>query len=98
VELFTLVAVFRPAMHRPFGIALIAFHLMVWFLMDIKFAFQPMMLALVFVFSPFAPPSVSFARQVRQLPLFGDLAVILGNLDRRRRVGREWRRAQGPAG
>jgi hypothetical protein len=84
VELFTLVAVFRPAMHRPFGVALITFHLMVWLLMGIQFLFQPMMLALVLVFSPFAA-TASWRSSLRQIPLFGDLALLPQTLAHLRR-------------
>ena len=82
VELFAIVAVFRPAMHRAFGVALMAFHFMVWLLMGIQFVYQPMMLALVFVFSPFAASSGSLVRDLRQLPLIGDLAMLLHRLGR----------------
>jgi len=94
VELFTLVAVFRPAMHRPFGVALMTFHFMVWLLMGIQFQFQPMMLALVFVFSPFASNAGSLLRNLRQLPLFGDLAFLLHQLVQRPRRG--WKGSHRP--
>lgn len=82
-ELFALVAVFRPAMHVPFGVALLVFHLMVWLLMGIPFFYQPFQLALVFVLSPFAASSGAWRTDLRQLPLFGDLYVRLA---RHRRV------------
>jgi hypothetical protein len=81
VELFMLIAVFRPEMHRPFGIVLMAFHLMVWMLMGIQFVFSPMTMALLFVFSPFASTSGSIWTDLRQAPLFGDMiSVITGRV------------------
>ncbi len=77
-ELFALVAVFRPEMHRLFGSVLIAFHMSVWLLMGIHFPYQPVALALLFVFSPFAVGRrYGFGTFLYQLPLFGDLAALL---------------------
>ena len=72
VETFMLVAVFRPAMHRPFGVALIVFHFMVWLVMGIAFWYQPIQLALLFVELRFGAeegaPSVAFQRVPHQRP------------------------------
>lgn len=77
VELFALVAVFRPELHVLWGTMLIVFHLLVWLLLGISFAYQPVLIALIFVCSPFAPERRFEIRAiVRQLPLFGDLAVL----------------------
>jgi hypothetical protein len=76
VETFALVAVFRPAMHRPFGLVLLFFHMMVWLLMGIAFWYQPAQLALLFVFSPFAASTESWRTDVRQLPVIGDLIAL----------------------
>jgi hypothetical protein len=78
VELFTLVAVFRRELHQLWGGLLISFHLMVWLLLGISFAFQPVLLALIFVWSPFAPqPHPGFRQVLRQLPAFGDALALL---------------------
>ena len=78
VELFALVAVFRPELHRIWGAMLITFHLMVWMLLGITFAYQPALLALMFVWSPFAPrPHPRPAEVLRQLPALGDLARLV---------------------
>jgi hypothetical protein len=78
IELFALVAVFRGALHQLWGALLIIFHLIVWLLLGISFAYQPVLLALVFVWSPFAPkPPAGLVQIVRQLPGFGDLIPLL---------------------
>ena len=80
VELFALVAVFRPELHRLWGVLLIVFHLLVWLLLGVSFAFQPALLGLLFVFSPFAPrPQPRVAQTFRQLPMLGDLAALAGH-------------------
>jgi hypothetical protein len=78
VELFAVVAVFRPTLHRLWGVLLIVFHLMVWLLLGISFAYQPVLIALLLVWSPFVPSGPPDPRRVlRQLPLFGDLAAVV---------------------
>jgi len=78
VELFALVAVFRPELHRVWGLALMTFHLTVWLLMGISFPYQPMLMVLLFFCSPFQPkPAPSIAQILRQLPGFGDAWAVL---------------------
>jgi hypothetical protein len=78
VELFTLVAVFRRELHQLWGALLISFHLMVWLLLGISFAFQPVLLASILVWSPFAPhPQPGAGPILRQLPAFGDAIALL---------------------
>ncbi len=84
IELFMLVAIFRPEMHRAFGIALMIFHLMVWALIGIEFPYQPATMALIFVLSPMAVGrTVTFRRFCTQVPLFGDLWTLIIGLRRR---------------
>lgn len=71
VELFSIVAVFRPTLHRLWGLLLVVFHLMVWLLLGISFAWQPVLISLLFIWSPFAP-RLSFSEMLRHLPLLGD--------------------------
>ncbi|MGR3541145.1 MAG: hypothetical protein ACU0BS_06920 [Hasllibacter sp.] len=89
VELFFVVALFRPQMHRVFGAAMAAFHLGVWATMGIAFQYQTMVVAGLFVLSPFAVLDRSTPRErVLQLPLFGDLlALLLDRAPGRRRAG-----------
>lgn len=77
-ELFAIVAVFRPEMHRLFGAVLVMFHMSVWLLMGIIFPYQPFAAALVFIFSPYAVGrKFSLSTFLYQLPLFGDLAAYI---------------------
>jgi hypothetical protein len=55
-ELFAVVAALRPALHRVWGVALICFHLGAQLSMGIGFPKTAVLLALLFVCSPFAPP------------------------------------------
>lgn len=81
VELFALVAFFRPAMHRLFGTLLMLFHLGVWMLLGISFSYQPLTMALLFVWSPIAPrQSLPMRVYLYQLPLFGDLLGLATRL------------------
>jgi len=74
IELFAIVAIFRRELHQLWGALLITFHLLVWLLLDVSFAYQPVLLALLLVWSPFAPqPHPSAGQILRQLPGLGDL-------------------------
>jgi hypothetical protein len=92
IELFALVAVFRRELHQLWGAMLITFHLIVWLLLGITFAYQPVLIALVLVWSPFAPkPHVGLVQIVRQLPGLGDLAQIVNRpLQRRSDLSTRW--------
>jgi hypothetical protein len=92
VELFALIAVFRPELHRLWGVLLITFHLLVWLLLGISFAYQPALLALLFVCSPFAPrPQPGMAQVLRQLPVLGDLAhLLIRPAQRARALNSDW--------
>ncbi|MEM8788699.1 MAG: hypothetical protein AAGE76_10590 [Pseudomonadota bacterium] len=52
VQLFALVAVFRPRLHVAWGYALIGFHMGTWLLMEIVFVQHVTLLALLMVMSP----------------------------------------------
>jgi len=68
-ELFFIIAVFRPQLHRLFGFVFAAFHIGVWLVMGITFQFQPIMVALIFIMSPFALIGAPSLRDtVYQLP------------------------------
>jgi hypothetical protein len=94
VELFALIAVFRPELHRLWGVLLIGFHLLVWLLLGISFAYQPALLALLFVCSPFVPrPRPGMAQVLRQLPVLGDLApLLIRPAQRARALNSDWSR------
>lgn len=77
-ELFALVAIFRPELHQLWGTFLMLFHLGVWLLLGISFSYQPMMIALLFLWSPFAPsPRPSWIQVLCQLPVVAGLSHFL---------------------
>lgn len=71
VELFAILAVFRPHLLRPFGVVLILFHVGSYWIMDISFAANVLMIGLFVVLSPTAPSRFSLAGLVQSLPLIG---------------------------
>lgn len=87
IELFALLALFRPEMHRLFGFLLMSFHMGVWLLLGIPFPYQPMTLAMLFVWSPFAalPRHGGLGAWLRSLPLFGDAVSLVRWLRRRKK-------------
>ena len=87
VEIFFLLAVFRPQLHRLFGGIMAAFHFGVYMFMGISFAYQPAMVALLFLWSPFAGDSVSNVRRtVAQLPGIDVIVWVWRLMRQRRRV------------
>lgn len=72
-ELFALVAAFRPALHRLWGLMLILFHFGTIMLLFVGFTSNMLLLGLLFILSPFAPKEVSWRKILLNLPLFGDL-------------------------
>lgn len=77
VELFSLVAAFRPALHRLWGLTLILFHFGTIVLLFVGFTPNMLLLGLLFIMSPFAPRGISWKDTLLNLPLFGDLWRIL---------------------
>lgn len=75
-ELFALVAAFRPALHRLWGLMLIVFHFGTIVLLFVGFTPSMLLLGLLFIMSPFAPKEISWREVVRNLPLFGDLWTL----------------------
>ena len=71
VEVFALLVVFRPHLHRPFGIILILFHVTSDWLMNILFSNSIVMVGLFLVLSPLAPARFSFSGLVQSLPIVG---------------------------
>lgn len=68
LELFALLAVFRPSLHRVWGIGLMAFHAASAVTLGISFSGNVLLLGLLFVCSPFAPSPFSPIAVVRALP------------------------------
>lgn len=73
IEVFALMALFRPALLPLFGWALMAFHIGIWFFMGILFPMQPLQVLLLLVWSPFALRPWSARDAFEQLPLLGSI-------------------------
>ena len=74
LETFAFVAAFRPALHRLWGTGLMVFHVLVWALMGIPFRYQPMLVAMLFLLSPFDPPGAGVRRPARPAAAVGRLS------------------------
>lgn len=72
-ELFSLVVVSRPALHRFWGTMLVLFHFGTILLLFVGFTPNMLLLGLLFIMSPFAPKNSSLSDILTNLPLFGDL-------------------------
>ena len=84
VQTFALLALFRPHLHRPIGIALIAFHFGTDYILNIFFH-NLVLLGIFFVFSPFAQGRFSLMGLVKSLPAFGVPFQVAGAYRRTRR-------------
>lgn len=71
IEVVALLVVFRPHLHRPFGVILILFHMLSDWTMNISFSSNILVLALFLVFSPLAPSRTSVSSIVQSLPIVG---------------------------
>ena len=69
-QFFALFALFRPHLHRPFGMVLISFHLGSGWLTDVLFPHHIVFLAMFLLFSPLAP-RFHFFGLAQSLPLLG---------------------------
>jgi hypothetical protein len=72
LETTAVIAVFRPSLHKFLGISFMVFHFSTWLTMSIFFNTNFILLALLFVFSPFAPPNVTLKSVMYNLPLLGE--------------------------
>lgn len=70
-ELVAIMVFLRPALHRTWGLILIAFHFGTFLFMEIAFPLHVLINAMLFVFSPFAPDRLEWKTILRQLPIFG---------------------------
>jgi hypothetical protein len=71
LEVFAIVAVFRPRLHLVWGLGLIGMHLGNWMFLSITFNPNVVLLALFFVNSPFRPFLFNLKTTVRDLPVLG---------------------------
>ena len=71
IEIFALLVVFRPHLHRPFGAVLMLFHITSDWLMNISFSLNIVMVGLFLLLSPLAPARFSLSGTVQSLPIVG---------------------------
>lgn len=71
IELFALLVVFRPHLHRPLGIVFMLFHVTSDLLMNISFPNHFVLLGIFLVLSPLAPTRFSLSGAVQSLPIIG---------------------------
>ncbi|WP_419933408.1 DCC1-like thiol-disulfide oxidoreductase family protein [Candidatus Poriferisodalis sp.] len=71
IEIFALLVVFRPHLHRPIGAVLMMFHITSNLLMGITFNLNIVMVGLFLLLSPLAPARFSLSGTVRSLPIVG---------------------------
>ncbi len=70
-QLFTLWAIFRPSLHRIWGIVLICFHITTYLTMNILFIDSIFLLAVLLINSPFERPDTTWRERLSELPIFG---------------------------
>ena len=69
LEFFSVVAAFRPSVHRIWGVFLITLHLSIYLTMTINFKTNMFLLLIFFVFSPFYMEGVKMNNVIRNLPV-----------------------------
>ncbi len=93
IQFFAMLVVFRPHLHRPFGVVLMLFHVMSDWLMNITFSNHIILLGLFLVFSPLVPMRLSFSGFAQSLPIIGmpfRARARLRSADQYRQVDRVW--------
>ncbi len=71
VEIASLAVLFRPHLHRPWGIALMLAHFGASWALGVAFPSQQFIVGLLLVFSPLAPARFSLLGLARSLPVLG---------------------------
>lgn len=69
LETFSVIAAFRPRLHRVWGVALIAFHFGTQLAMGFTFGPNIVLVGLLLVCSPFAPDRVNVKKAILDLPV-----------------------------
>ena len=70
-QLFAILALFRPHLHRPLGIALILFHFGTDWLVGFLTINNVLFIGLFLIFSPMAPARFSVSGMMKSLPILG---------------------------
>ena len=78
VECFALLVLYRPSLHRLWGIGLIAMHLGIGLVMGIHFRPAILLLVIWFIFSPFHPKHLPLRKTLADLPLLGFVFRFVG--------------------
>lgn len=91
-QIFAFVALFRPHLARPIGVAMILFHFGTKWTLDVMFSRSVFLMGALFVLSPLAPPRFSALALAKSLPIFGVPFRLYAALRRppARAVGRAW--------
>ena len=71
LQFFAIFALFRPHLHRPWGAALILFHLGTIWLLNVYFNENMLFLGMFMLFSPLSPERFSWLGMLQSLPLAG---------------------------
>ena len=93
IEIFAILVVFRPHLHRPFGIVLMLFHIISDWLMNIAFPNHIILVGMFLVLSPLAPVRLSFSALAQSLPIIGipfRARARLRSADERRPADQVW--------
>jgi len=73
VETASLSIAFRPSLHRVWGAALILLHLGIGLVLNLFFTSSILVVGILLLASPFAPPWTGWRRAARDLPIAGRL-------------------------
>jgi hypothetical protein len=87
IQVMAVLAAFRPRIQQAWGLAIIAFHVGTWLLMEILFVQHVALLALFLLASPFAPARFDPVATIGDIPVIGPL--IAWPLRRRSRLEAE---------
>ena len=71
IQMMSIIIAFRPRLHLAWGLALIAFHVGTWLLMEILFIQHIALLALFLMASPFAPRKLEWRQALDDIPVAG---------------------------
>lgn len=71
IEVVSIAVLFRPVLHRAWGMILIAFHFGTLLFLDIVFPLHVLINALLFVMSPYAPENANWRAMLAAVPLLG---------------------------
>ena len=71
VQLSAIFALFRPHLHRPFGVILVLFHFGTDWILNVRFPANILVVGLFLILSPTAPRRFSFMGFVLSLPVLG---------------------------